>query len=174
MAGTPPAAGRVRMRAQATQIIAGHDAAVAEWARRHFGVRVEWGPCAAIGIARGGDLIAGIVFNNFRWPSIEASIASTRPDWASRRNLAAIFAYPFRQLDCRRVGALTEVTNQPVRAFLCRLGFQEEGVLRDALVSGDAVIFGMTRAECRWLPAAANSGQRMSSDERWGGNPASD
>lgn len=162
------------MRSNATQIIAGHDVAVAEWVRRHFGHEVEWGPCAAVGIARDGELIAGVVFNNFRWPSIEASIASTRPDWASRRNLAAIFAYPFRQLDCRRVGALTEVTNQPVRAFLCRLGFRQEGICRDALVSGDAVIFGMIRAECRWLPSLAISEQRNSNDERWGGNPASD
>jgi RimJ/RimL family protein N-acetyltransferase len=149
---------------EATQVVLGYDRAVAEWVRQRLPMIGEWGPATAIGIARGGELIAGVVYNNFRWLSIEASIASTSPAWCSRRNLAAIFSYPFRQLQCRRLGALTEVTNQPARAFLCRLGFREEGVLRQALPpsaanpEGDAVIYGMTPEECRWLPP-------------WQGNP---
>jgi RimJ/RimL family protein N-acetyltransferase len=139
------------MRSEATRIIVGHDVAVAEWVRQRLERVHDWGPCQAIGVARGDELITGIVYNNLIWPSIEASIASTDPGWCSRRNLAAIFAYPFRQLGCRRLGALTEATNQPVRAFLCRLGFREEGLCRQALPSGDAVIYGMTPEECRWL-----------------------
>lgn len=140
--------------AEATRIILGCDAAVALWVRRRLvDPPVEdWGPCVAIGVTLGDTLVAGIVLNNFRWPSIEASIASTSPRWCSRRNLAAIFSYPFRQLECRRLGATTGVTNQPARAFLCRLGLRVEGICRQALVSGDAVIYGMTPAECRWLP----------------------
>jgi RimJ/RimL family protein N-acetyltransferase len=141
------------MRSEATRIVTGRDVAVAEWVRLRLPGIEGWGPCAAIGIARGDELVAGVVYNNLRWPNIEASIASTDPGWCSRRNLAAIFAYPFRQLGCRRLGALTEATNQPVRAFLCRLGFREEGLCRQALPTGDAVIFGMTPQECRWLPS---------------------
>lgn len=145
---------------EATRVLLGWDAAVAEWVRQRLTVPpiAAWGPCTAIGIARGGELVAGVVYNNYRPPSIEASIASTTPAWCSRRNLAAIFAYPFHQLECRRLGAMTEVTNQPARAFLCRLGFRQEGVLRQALppsaanLEGDAVLYGMTPAECRWLP----------------------
>jgi RimJ/RimL family protein N-acetyltransferase len=145
----------------ATTIVLGHDQAVAFWVRQRLTDPPieDWGSCAAIGIAQGGDLIAGIVFNNFRWPTIEASIASTSPRWCSRKNLAVIFAYPFRQLDCRRLGATTGVKNQPARAFLCRLGFREEGICLQALPpsaanpAGDAVIHGMTPGECRWLPA---------------------
>jgi RimJ/RimL family protein N-acetyltransferase len=143
-----------------TQIILGYDRAVAWWVHQHLAdPPADWGSCTTIGIARGGDLIAGVVFNNFCWPNIEGSIASTTPRWCSRRNLAAIFAYPFRQLDCHRMGATTGVTNQPVRAFLCRLGFREEGVCRQAWPpsvanpTGDAVLYGMTPDECRWLAA---------------------
>ena len=155
---TPIAAG------DATTIVLGYDQAVAWWVRQHLvDPPDDWGSCTTIGIALDGDLIAGIVFNNFRYPSIEASIASTTPRWCSRRNLAAIFAYPFRQLDCRRLGATTGVTNQPARAFLCRLGFREEGICLQALrpsaanPSGDAVIHGMTPGECRWLSPSRNS-----------------
>lgn len=152
-------------------LILGRDRAIAEWVRQQLAPVIDdWGPMAAIGIARGPEIIAGIVYNNYRWPSIEASIAATSPSWCSRRMLAAIFAFPFRQLGCRRLGASTEVTNQPARAFLCRLGFREEGLLRCALPHGDAVLYGMTAAECRWLPPVPTPGQRDYEDgQRWCG-----
>jgi RimJ/RimL family protein N-acetyltransferase len=147
------------MHSDATRIIVGRDVAVAEWVRRRIPDGIDaWGPCRAIGIARGNELIAGIVYNNFRWPSIEASIASIEPGWCSRRNLAAAFAFPFRQLGVRRVGASTAAANAEVRRFLLRLGFRQEGVMRQALKSGDAVIFGMLEPECRWLTPSAEFG----------------
>jgi RimJ/RimL family protein N-acetyltransferase len=43
-------------------------------------------------------------------------------------------------------------TNQPARAFLCRLGFREEGYHPDALPLGDAVTYGLLRKDAaRWL-----------------------
>jgi RimJ/RimL family protein N-acetyltransferase len=162
---------------EATTIVLGYDGAVAFWVRQRLTDPVieDWGPCTAIGIAQDGDLIAGIVFNNLRWPNIEASIASTTPRWCSRRNLAAIFAYPFRQLDCHRLGATTGVKNQPARAFLCRLGFREEGICRQALPpsaanpAGDAVIYGMTPGECWWLSPSRNRQGNNDNVERWRG-----
>jgi RimJ/RimL family protein N-acetyltransferase len=140
------------MREEPTKIIVGWDIAVGEWVRQRVYHVHTWGSFRAIGVIRGSELIAGVVYNNFRWPTIEASIASTDASWCSRRNLAAIFAYPFRQLECTRLGATAEATNQPVRAFLIRLGFREEGLVKSALPDrADAVIFGMMPEECRWL-----------------------
>jgi RimJ/RimL family protein N-acetyltransferase len=62
-----------------------------------------------------------------------------------------IFGYPFNQVGCRRLTATTEAKNQPVRAFLCHLGFREEGVIRQGFPTDDAVVYGMLRDECRWL-----------------------
>jgi RimJ/RimL family protein N-acetyltransferase len=43
-------------------------------------------------------------------------------------------------------------TNQPARAFLCRLGFKQEGIHPDALPDGDAVTYGLLRKDAaRWL-----------------------
>ncbi|HEY1430760.1 MAG TPA: GNAT family protein [Stellaceae bacterium] len=140
------------MRPAATIVSLDDPERVAEWVRQRVPHVPDWGPCAVIGVMRGEELLAGVVYNNYRWPSIEASIASASPEWCSRRNLAAIFAYPFITLKCRRLGAMTEDASLGVIAFLRRLGFREEGVLRDALPSGSARLFGMTPGECRWLP----------------------
>jgi RimJ/RimL family protein N-acetyltransferase len=141
------------MRGLPTRIVVGWDADVAEWVRQRVRPPVEtWGPCWAIGITRDGVAIAGIVYNLYRHPMIEASIASTDPSWCSRRNLAAIFAFPFRQLGCTRMGASTDAENFEVRGFLERLGFREEGLLKSAFPGRrDAVLYGMTPEECRWL-----------------------
>ncbi len=46
-------------------------------------------------------------------------------------------AHLFARLGAGRVQATTDVTNAPMRAVLARLGFREEGVLRDFMPSRD-------------------------------------
>lgn len=134
-------------------ILTGWDAAVARWVGDRLGIE-DFGQYTALGIVRGDDLIAGVVYNQFRKQerSIEASIAAVNPRWASRTTLRVIFAYPFQQLHCIRITAITSAKNQPARAFLCRLGFVQEGVMRRAFRNEeDAVIHGLLADECRWL-----------------------
>jgi RimJ/RimL family protein N-acetyltransferase len=131
-------------------MLVGHDAAVAQWVGERIGIR-DFGAYTALGILSGDQLIAGVVFNNWRPPGIEVTMASTSPRWCTRSTLAAIFWYVFEQIGCKRLTALTEAKNQPVRAFLCHLGFQQEGLLRYGFPTDDAVIYGMLKEECRWL-----------------------
>ncbi len=112
----------------------------------------SFGECSAIGIAYKQKLIAGVVFNNYFGRDIQASIAATAPHWASRRTLAAIFNYPFRQLGCARITAQTRHDNLAANCMLQRLGFRPEGRLRAWYEDGDAEIYGMLSSECRWLP----------------------
>lgn len=129
----------------------GWDAAVARWVGDLVGIE-DFGRSVAIGVLRGDDLVAGAVFNNWRHPNIEITFASTTPRWCARGIMSGIFAYPFNQVGCTRLTAVTESKNQLARAFLCRLGFQQEGVMRRGFRTGDdAVIYGMLREECRWL-----------------------
>ncbi len=134
------------------RLIRGWDAAVARWVGDRLDIK-EFGPFyRAVGIANDCELIGGVVYNNYRHPNIEMTIATATPRWCSRSILRILFWYPFNTFDCRRVTAVTESTNQPARAFLCRLGFHEEGTMRRAFPSGaDAAIYGMLREECRWL-----------------------
>lgn len=143
------------------QIITGWDQALAHWVGRSLGV--DLGPnCVAIGFAEDDKLLAAIAYHNFQWPNIEGSIWSRSPRWANRRTLFTCFYHPFLALKCRRFGANTAVTNQPARAFLCRLGFRLEGTAREAMrvpsaehpEEGevvDAAIYGILAHECRWL-----------------------
>jgi RimJ/RimL family protein N-acetyltransferase len=130
----------------------GYDEAVARWVGEQVRI-ADFGPYTAIGFINAAEeLLGGVVYSNYRHPNIEATIATVSPKWCSRRVLSAIFSYPFFQLRCTRLTAVTEIMNQPARAFLCRLGFQEEGVLRKAFPGGiDAVVYGLLAEECRWL-----------------------
>lgn len=130
-----------------------YDVALATYAWEQMGhpFRV-WEKCRSFGVIRDGRLIAVIVFSEFRWPNIEASIWSSSPRWATPGVLRAVMNYAFHQLNCRRITAVTEATNQRARAFLCRLGFDQEGVHPDALPSGDAVTYGLLKSRAaRWL-----------------------
>ena len=140
-------------------IVYGYDKAIARWAGDRLGI-ADWGPCTTIAVLRHGEMVAAAVYNNFRHPNIEVSIASTTPLWATKAAISAMMRYPFVQLGCKRLTATTEATNQRARAFLCRLGFVMEGHHPDALPSGDSVTFGLLRKNAsRWLAEDQGSGQ---------------
>jgi RimJ/RimL family protein N-acetyltransferase len=131
--------------------IIGADEFIARWVGEQLGID-DFGECVTFAIVAEQELIAGIVFNNYRDPSIEVTMASISPRWCTRSIMRTVFSYPFHQIGCKRITASVEDMNQPVRAFLCHLGFRQEGVMRQAFRTGrDAVIFGMLRDECRWL-----------------------
>ncbi len=135
------------------KIVLGEDEFVAGWLSKQLDID-DFGACTTMAFVENGTLLGACLFNNYRHPGIEATIATISPRWCTRTILSRIFSYPFRQLRCTRLTAITEVMNQPARAFLCRLGFQEEGTLRKAFPGGkDAVIHGMLAEECRWLTA---------------------
>lgn len=132
-------------------IIYGPAPLLAHWAGERIGVS-DWGPCKCIGVMRRGEIVAVAVYNQWRHPNIEGSFVSTTPRWATPDAVRAMLRYPFVQLGCKRITATTEATNQRMRAFLCRLGFREEGVHPDALPTGDAVTLGLLRKDAsRWI-----------------------
>lgn len=114
----------------------------------------------AVGIERGGRLIAGVIYNNMLEHKgipycIEMSIYSIDKNWATRHTLNALFTVPFTQYKLRRIQALCSANNEGVKMFLTKLGFTQEGIHRKAYHdAGDAVSFGMLRDECRWIRRA--------------------
>jgi len=112
-------------------------------------MQAPFGPCTALGIVRGGNLIGGVVYHNFRGHDIEASIAIDRAAFLPWR---ALFAYPFEQLGCARLTAFTGRKNKKARKLLENLGFRLEGVhLRGLDGITDAMSYGMLRDDCRWI-----------------------
>ena len=132
-------------------MIYGQDRALGKWAGDRLGIS-DWGPCRCIGVVRNNAIAAVAVFSQYRHPNIEISFVVDNPRCATPQAVRAILGYPFRQLGCKRITAVTEATNQRARAFLCRLGFHQEGIHPDALPNGDAVTYGLLRSDAsRWI-----------------------
>lgn len=117
------------------------------------GMNLEVGSYAAIGVVNNeGELVAGVIYNNYTGHDISMHVASTYGTlWARPHILRDLFAFPFNQLKCRRVTGFVSAANAHTIPFDEHLGFVREGILRDATPEGDMHIIGMTRSECRWL-----------------------
>jgi RimJ/RimL family protein N-acetyltransferase len=127
------------------------DDALAKWAGDRLGMEIGK-PNTSIGVVHRNELVAVAVFNNFRLPNIEITFVTSSPRWASPGAVRAILRYPFVQLRCKRLTAIIEATNQPARAFLCRLGFKLEGIHPDVFASGAAETYGLLRKDAqRWV-----------------------
>lgn len=68
-----------------------------------------------------------------------------------RRFLRQVFEIPFVQWRCKRVTAITRLSNSCVTDQLIRLGFSVEAPLVDWFDDGDGLMFCMLRRDCRWL-----------------------
>lgn len=143
------------------RLVIGRDAAVADWVGTripHVGGGGAFGPCAALGVeGKSGALIGGVVFSNWQpsCRSIEASFASDTPRWLTRGLIAQIMAYPFDQLGCQRVTAITPRKAKAARRFLDAFGFKREGLVRKGFGDDDAVVSGLLRREGRGLAGTA-------------------
>jgi RimJ/RimL family protein N-acetyltransferase len=105
-------------------------------------------PCQAIGVMRGNELAAGVVYHEYRpeQGDCEMSIAARTPRWASRAAIRTLLAYPFVQLDCRRVTARVRSDNERALRFDLGIGFQVEGRLKSWYAPGvDCVMLGLMR-----------------------------
>jgi len=128
-----------------------HDAVLTARAGARLGI-ADFRPCTTIGVAREGVLLAAAIYNNYRPPNIEVTFVTASPRWASKGAIRAMLRYPFMQLGCKRLIAITAEQNTPARAFLLRLGFCEEGLHSDALPTGAAVSYGLLAANAEhWV-----------------------
>jgi hypothetical protein len=133
------------------------DAALAKWAGDRLGMEIAK-PNTSIGVAHRGRIVACAVFNNYRVPNIEITFVTSSPRWASPNAVKRIIRYPFLELNCKRITAIIEATNQPARAFLCRLGFKLEGVHPEVFASGaGAETYGLLLKDAgRWVAEETN------------------
>lgn len=108
---------------------------------------------SAIGLERDGELIAGVLFEQHNGPNVMMHVASDGSrHWMTPAYMAACFKYPFLCLNVNRVSGLVRADNLDAQRFDEALGFNKEGVLREAASDGtDLVLYGMLKRECRYL-----------------------
>ncbi len=98
-----------------------------------------------------GELVGGVIFQNYMRASIVLHVASWDRRWLSHDLLWTIFAFPFLQLGVHKCLGFVPSTNHHALEFDLRLGFVEEYRIAGAVPDGDMVVISMTKPQCRWL-----------------------
>lgn len=120
--------------------------------RQGYPPAASWGTFNALGLVRGGRMVAGVIYNDYAGSNVYMHIgAEDGCRWMTQGFLYAAFDYPFNQLELQRVTALVKSKNSRAVSFIEHLGFEPEGKLRHYFKNDDALIFGMLRDRCRFL-----------------------
>lgn len=104
------------------------DDRVAQWVSvRIWGKPDQFKACRAMGVFRGRDLVAGLVFHE--WVpdagTIEVSAAAADRRWLTRRVATEAMSYAFDLCGCQMVLARHTETNTPARKIWTALGADE-------------------------------------------------
>lgn len=103
-------------------------------------------PYSVMGIERDGEIVGGVLFNQFEGANIHFSAAGK--GW-TLGFMRAVGEYVFGQLGCERMTATTE--SPLVADYAERLGGQREGLMRSHFGKGrDAIIVGVLRDEWKF------------------------
>lgn len=116
----------------------------------HVMLSSAFGAYSAVGVVDETDrLVGGVVFTNYQpdCKSIELSAAADDHRWLTRPVIGEILSYPFHQLGCQRLTAVTPRKAASARRFLEKFGFRREGLVRLGFGSDDAIITGLLRKE---------------------------
>lgn len=124
---------------------------VVQWVAAHMARGEGYGLSVGLGWAKQGELVAGVVYNEFNGVNINMHVAAIGKRWMTREFLWAAFDYPFNQARAKRITAFIEDENAAAIQFDVHLGFQYETRMKDAYVNGDILIYVMRREDCRWL-----------------------
>ena len=124
---------------------------IARWVAERTGGMYFDGSGHGVGWLKNGELVAGVLFDNFTGKSVQMHVAAVGKNWLVGEFLRFCFRYPFDQMKVRKVIGLVDSTNADALRFDLHLGFHQEAVIKDAGKSGDIIILTMTRDQCRFL-----------------------
>lgn len=124
---------------------------IGKWVCERTGGQWIDGIGTAIGLEKDGELIAGVMYDNFNGKSVAMHVAGVGKRWMTKEYLRICFDYPFNQLKVSKIIGLVDSENSQALQFDAHLGFIEEAVIQGAAPKGDLHILTMTRAQCRWL-----------------------
>lgn len=123
-------------------------------------------PYVALGVVARDRFCGGVVFHDPRTAGemkvdIRMSGAfEPRSRWATRDTLRKLFGYAFVQEKYLRMTTITSKSNKRAREVDEGLGFKLEGVCEKAIDGkDDAVIYGMMRKNCKFIPEECRHGR---------------
>lgn len=104
----------------------------------------------AIGYAKDGEIIAGVMYNHYTGKAVDASIVIEKMV-VDRRFWEIIFDYPFNQLGVEKIICYVSSGNQKSLNLAEKLGFKVSGRIPDVYEDGDMLIVTLVRQDCEWL-----------------------
>lgn len=124
-----------------------------------FDRSLVFGECQALGFLIDGELIAGVVFQNWdpRAATIEISAAATDSRWMTRKSLQRIFGYVFSDAGCQLCILQVAESNGRMRSIARRLGFTEYLIPRLFGREADGAIYTLTAEQ--WAESRIRSSQ---------------
>ncbi len=113
---------------------------VGEWVAKEVEQRCTWGSFYAMGAEVNGQIVSGVVFNNFNECNATAHIAVSKPNKLFLELLDHAFLYAFEKCGLRRLTGLVEADNSKALKLDKHIGFKEEGVMEQAGSDGQDII----------------------------------
>jgi RimJ/RimL family protein N-acetyltransferase len=128
------------------QIVTDADGSITAWIAERVECEIST-KAVAFGIVEDGKLIGGYAFYNQRGHDVEAAIAAEKPRWANRQIALHMVNTPFVDLEgVERVTAIIKSSNLQARRFVEKLGYRQEGLMRQACQNKeDAIMYGFIR-----------------------------
>lgn len=111
----------------------------------------EWGNFTALGLERNGEIIAGVLFNEYVENTRCSIHCAGDGNWLNREFLWMVFDYAFNQLGCKVIVNPVSVSNKPSMRFTEHIGFKPALLLEDGAEDGDLMIFTLHKKDCKWL-----------------------
>lgn len=124
---------------------------VCRWVAQRTGGKYYAESGQGIGWAKDGELIAGVLFDNFNGRSVQMHVAAIGKRWMTREYLRYCFRLPFAIWGVNKVIGLVDSTNTEAMSFDLHLGFVVEACIKDAGRFGDLFVLSMARDQCRFL-----------------------
>lgn len=125
------------------------NAEVGHWVAEQMGGMYHPKGSEAIGLERNGQLVAGIIYEDFNGASVVCHLAIR--GWVTKAFLRAVSVYAFHQLRVHKIIAPANSDNEDAMRMLQKMGFIIEGRIWDAQPNGDIVIHSLTKNRCKYL-----------------------
>jgi len=122
---------------------------VGQWVAKRIRGGYFEGRSEAIGLKRDGELVAGVIYENWNHKSIWCHIAiegRLTPEY-----LAAIFDYPFNICQVEKIIVPVGSENEESLRLVKKMGFAEEARIKDGRPDGDIVFLTLAHKNCRYI-----------------------
>lgn len=139
------------MRPTVTSLIFSDKHRVGQWVADQVEQSASWGDFYAMGVEQDGEIVAGIVFNNFNGSNATCHIAVKKPGKAFVNLLEHAADYAFNHCALNRLTGLVDASNTKALKLDKHIGFEEEFLMKKAAPDGgDLHVLVLWPENCRW------------------------